>query len=53
MRYPEGHRPASGPTTVWMNTAPLLLGEEPSPFQSVGPLADCGNALGRHLDPTR
>ena len=39
------------PTTVWMRTVPLLPGEEMSPFQRISPLADCGNAFGRHAEP--
>ena len=31
-----------------MNTDPLLPGEDPSPFQRICPLADCGNAFSRH-----
>ena len=34
-----------------MSTAPLLPGETPSPFQAICPLADCGNAFGRHAEP--
>ncbi len=51
MRYPAGEGPEPGATTAWMNTAPLLSDETPSPFQRICPLADCGNAFGRHLDP--
>jgi hypothetical protein len=51
MRYPPGEGPGPGSTTVWMNTAPLLPGETPSPFQAICPLADCGNAFGRHAEP--
>jgi hypothetical protein len=51
MRYPDGDD-AVGPTTAWMRTSPLLPGEAPSPFQRICPLADCGNALGRHRDPS-
>jgi hypothetical protein len=48
-RYPAGDGP--GATTVWMRTIPLLPGEEPSPFQRICPLADCGNAFSRHAEP--
>jgi Thioesterase-like superfamily len=51
MRYPPGEDQRPGATTVWMNTARLLPGEEPSPFQAICPLADCGNAFGRHAEP--
>ena len=33
-----------GPTTMWMRTkVPILVDEEPSSFQRISPLADCGN----------
>jgi hypothetical protein len=51
MRYPPGEGPGPGATTSWMNTAPLLPDETPSPFQAICPLADCGNAFGRHAEP--
>jgi hypothetical protein len=35
-----------GPTTMWMRTkVPILADEEPSPFQRIMPLADCGNGV--------
>ena len=51
VRYPEGEDDLPGATTVWMRTVPLLPDEEPSPFQRICPLADCGNAFSRHADP--
>jgi hypothetical protein len=30
-----------------------LPDEQPSPFQRICPLADCGNAFSRHADPDR
>ena len=45
----SAHGPGS--STVWMNTAPLIPGETPSPFQAICPLADCGNAFSRHAEP--
>ena len=36
---------------MWTRTIPLLPDEEPSPFQRISPLADCGNAFGRHAEP--
>ena len=36
-----------------MRAIPLLPDEEPSPFQRISPLADCGNAFGRHADPDK
>ncbi len=53
MRYPEGENGAPGPTTVWMKTVPLLADEEPSAFQRICPLADCGNAFGRNAEPSQ
>jgi hypothetical protein len=50
MRYPPGEDAGPGATTAWMNTAPLLPDETPSPFQAMCPLADCGNAFSRHTD---
>lgn len=52
MRYPPGQDRTPGPTTTWMRTIPLLAGEEPSPFQSICPLSDSGNAIGRNAEPT-
>lgn len=52
VRYPPGEDNGPGATTVWMRTIPLLDGEEPSPFQRVAPLADCGNAFSRHAEPS-
>lgn len=51
MRYPPGQNGQPGPTVVWMKTVPLLEHEEPSPFQRMCPLADCGNAFGRNVEP--
>lgn len=50
LRYPPGQSSAPGPSTVWMRAPALLPDEAPSPFQSVCPLADCGNALSRNGD---
>lgn len=38
------------PNTVWMRAPPLIAGEADTPFASICPLADCGNALGRLAD---
>jgi len=51
MRYPPGDSPTPGPTRAWMRTVPLLADEEPSPFQRICPLADCGNAISRNANP--
>jgi hypothetical protein len=52
-RYPPGQTARPGPTTLWLRTPPLLDGEEPSPFQRVCPLADCGNAISRNSELDR
>ena len=51
MRYPAGESLGPASRTAWMRTSPLLPGETPSPFQRICPLADCGNAFGRHREP--
>lgn len=48
VRYPPGQDDEPGPTTLWMRTVPLLADEEPSPFQRLCPLADCGNAISKN-----
>jgi hypothetical protein len=50
--YPPGESNAPGPTTLWMRTPPLLDNETPSPFQSICPLADCGNGTSRNAELT-
>ena len=47
VRYdPDGSQGEGGPTTRWMRTkVPILADEEPSPFQRISPLADCGNGV--------
>ena len=52
-RYPIGDNDQPGPTTAWLKTVPLLPDEDPSPFQRICPLADCGNAFGRNADPAQ
>jgi hypothetical protein len=51
VRYPPGQDSGPGATTVWMRTVAVLPDEEPSPFQRICPLADCGNAFSRHAEP--
>lgn len=51
VRYPPGSSGGGGATTVYMRTVPPLPDEEPSPFQRIAPLADCGNAFSRHANP--
>lgn len=50
--YPPGQGPSPGPTVTWMRTVPLLPDEDPSPFQRICPLADCGNAISRNAEAT-
>lgn len=51
VRYPPGETPTPGPTKVWMRALPLLADEQPSGFQRICPLADCGNAFSRNAEP--
>jgi hypothetical protein len=51
VRYPPDDGPHPGPTRMWMRSLPLLPDEDPSPFQRICPLADCGNAVSRNADP--
>jgi hypothetical protein len=46
-RYDPGSPIAEGgPTTMWLRTMhPILADEDPSPFQRIAPLADCGNGI--------
>ena len=50
--YPEGESNSPGPTTLWMRTPRLLADERPTPFQSICPLADCGNGISRNAEVT-
>ena len=43
--YPPGSGPEPGPKTIWMRVPAIVEGEEPSPFQSLCPLGDCGNGI--------
>lgn len=52
VRYPPGDGPAPGPTRLWMRALPLLPDEEPSGFQRICPLADCGNGVSRNGEVT-
>ena len=53
VRYgPASSQGAGGETFMWARTkVPLLAGEEPSGFQMLCPLADCGNGISWH-EPT-
>ncbi len=42
---PKGQKRALGPKTAWMRALPIVIGEQPSPFQALCPLADCGNGI--------
>ncbi|MCI0517738.1 MAG: thioesterase family protein [Woeseiaceae bacterium] len=48
--YPPGESGDPGPTTVWMRTLPLFDDEDPSPFQTLCPIADCGNGISRNAE---
>jgi hypothetical protein len=52
VRYPPGEGPDPGPTRMWMRALPLLPDEEPSGFQRICPLADCGNGVSRNGEVT-
>lgn len=52
MQYPPGQTADPGPTTAWMRAIPIVEGETPSPFQSLCPLADCGNGISRNMSFT-
>lgn len=47
VRYDPAHSTGDGgPTWMWMRTlVPILADEEPSGFQRISPLADCGNGI--------
>jgi hypothetical protein len=46
--YPPGETADAGPTTLWMRALPIVDGEQCTPFQSLCPLADCGNGISRN-----
>lgn len=50
VRYVPGlSQGAGGETFMWARSkVPLLEGEQPSPFQAICPLADCGNGISWH-----
>lgn len=51
VRYdPSGSMGKGGPTTMWMRTVPILPDEDPSGYQRIGPLADCGNGISYNDD---
>jgi len=52
IRYPPGEDGDPGPTTLWMRVPSIVSGEESSKFQSLCPLADCGNGISRNAEFT-
>lgn len=50
--YPPGETGKPGPSTSWMRTPAIVEGEVPSPFQTLCPIADCGNGISRNSDLT-
>jgi hypothetical protein len=51
--FPPGQDGSTGPSTLWMRAPRLIAEEEPSAFQRICPLADCGNAVSRNEDVGR
>lgn len=51
--YPPEETSEPGPTTLWMRALPILESEKPSPFQTLCPIADCGNGISRNADSAR
>ena len=45
LRYAPGSGPEVGPKTLWMRFPRIVEGEEPSPFQTLCPLADSSNGI--------
>ncbi|HEV7961716.1 MAG TPA: thioesterase family protein [Actinoplanes sp.] len=53
-RFVSGGFMRPGPATVWVRPRlPLVAGEETSPFCRTMMVADSGNGVSAHLDPTR
>jgi hypothetical protein len=50
--YPPGDSGKPGPSTSWMRTPAIVDGEQSSPFQSICPIADCGNGISRNSELT-
>lgn len=50
--YPRGEDNGPGATTIWMRTLPAVEDEVPSPFQTLCPIADCGNGISRNSNLT-
>ena len=52
IRLPPGEDTKPGPTTLWMRTIPIIEDEPQTPFQTLCPLADCGNGISRNIEMT-
>ncbi len=50
IKYPPGEDNLPGPTSLWMKTIAIVEGEEPSAFQRLCPLSDCGNGISRNQE---
>ena len=51
MRFVNGRTNALGPATVWFRLrCPVVLGEDPSPWQRAAAAADFGNGVSAELD---
>lgn len=50
IRYPPGEDGNPGPTTLWMKAPPIISGERSSAFQTLCPVADCGNGISRNSE---
>jgi hypothetical protein len=50
--YPPGESGKPGPSTSWMRTPAIVEGGVASPFQSLCPIADCGNGISRNSELT-
>jgi len=51
MRFAHGRTGGLGPATVWFRLrCPVVLGEEPSPWQRVAAASDFGNGVSAELE---
>lgn len=48
--YPPGQTTENGPKTIWMKTLPIFEDEQPSPFQRLCGIADCGNGISKNAE---
>lgn len=51
VRHDPSNQAPGGPSTIWMRTIPIVVGEEPSPRERLAPLADCGNGISWNVHP--